>query len=479
MLNQAKLQSARTSPIFMFGFQVPRNHREAIELDKKNGNTKWQDAERLELQQLYDYSTFQDLGHKSKVQVPRNHKVIRVHFVYATKHDGRHKARLVAGGHLTDTPLQSVYSGVVSTRNLRIIFLLGELNSLSLWSTDVGNAYLEAYTQEKICTGEVVFHLGCDYWRDSDGTMVCSPRKYIEKIIANYKQIFGADPKPYASPLEKGDHPELDDSQECELEDIKRYQSLIGSLQWAVTLGRFDIMTAVMTLSSYRAFPRFGHLQRAKRIVGYLAKMRHGAIRIRTELPDLSDLPTPQYDWDRSVYSGAHEELSSSDPKPLGKPVQLVSYVDANLFHDVITGRSVTGTLHFVNQTPIEWFSKKQSTVETATYGSEFVAARTATEQIIDIRITLRSFGVAITGPTFCLVTTNRSWTVQWYLNRCYTRGMLLYLTTVYAKPSRPMSSPSSICQGMTIQQIFSRNSGVSNRFGLLYNLFYSRLVIP
>eukprot|EP00934_Nitzschia_sp_Nitz4_P004676 Nitzschia sp. Nitz4//scaffold468_size5769//118//5631//NITZ4_009203-RA/size5769-snap-gene-0.0-mRNA-1//-1//CDS//3329552515//4666//frame0 len=394
MLNQAKLQSARTSPIFMFGFQVPRNHREAVELDLKNGNTNWQDAERLELQQLYDYNTFRDLGHKNKARVPKQHKVIRVHFVYATKHNGRHKARLVAGGHLTDTPLQSVYSGVVSTRNLRIIVFLGELNSLSIWSTDG--------------TGEVVFHLGCDYWRDKDGTMVCSPRKYIEKILVNYKQMFGVDPRPYASPLEKGDHPELDDSPECDLDDIKRYQSIVGSLQWAVTLGRFDIMTAVMTLSSYRAFPRIGHLQRARRIVGYLAKMKHGAIRIRTEVPDLSDLPDPQYDWDRSIYVGAQEELSASDPPPLGKPVKLISYVDANLFHDLITGRSVTGVLHLANQTPIEWFSKKQSTVETATYGSEFVAARTATEQIMEIRATIRSFGVAIIGPT-CLFGDNKS----------------------------------------------------------------------
>jgi hypothetical protein len=51
------------------------------------------------------------------------------------------------------------------------------------------------------------------------------------------------------------------------------------------------------------------------------------------------------------------------------------------------TGRAVLGVLHFFNQTPIDFFTKKQGTVETATYGSEFVAARTATEQIIDQRI--------------------------------------------------------------------------------------------
>ena len=52
-------------------------------------------------------------------------------------------------------------------------------------------------------------------------------------------------------------------------------------------------------------------------------------------------------------------------------------YVDANLYHCMLTGHSVAGIIHLINGTPIDAFSKKQSTVETATYGSEFVAART------------------------------------------------------------------------------------------------------
>ena len=73
-----------------------------------------------------------------------------VNFVYACKHDGRYKACLVAGGHLTDTPIDSVYSSVASLRGIRIITFLSELNGLQLWSTDVGSAYLEANTLEKI-----------------------------------------------------------------------------------------------------------------------------------------------------------------------------------------------------------------------------------------------------------------------------------------------------------------------------------------
>ena len=70
--------------------------------------------------------------------------------------------------------------------------------------------------------------------------------------------------------------------------------------------------------------------------------------------------------------------------------------MDANLHHDLATGKTVTAVLHFLNQTPIDAYTKRQSTVETATYGSDFVAARTAVDQIIDIHTTLRYLGVPI-----------------------------------------------------------------------------------
>ena len=93
--------------------------------------------------------------------------------------------------------------------------------------------------------------------------------------------------------------------------------------------------------------------------------------------------------------------IPEGTPKPLEKYVTLTHFVDANLMHDMATGRSVTGILHLINKTPIDWFSKKQATVETATYGSEFVAARTCVEQIIDLRTTLRYFGVPLRDKSY------------------------------------------------------------------------------
>ena len=66
----------------MFGYEVPRNHAQAMELDRKNGNTKWADSERLERDQLLDYDTFIDKGHKSIATIPQGYKKITLHFVY-------------------------------------------------------------------------------------------------------------------------------------------------------------------------------------------------------------------------------------------------------------------------------------------------------------------------------------------------------------------------------------------------------------
>ena len=150
MVNQAKLRSFNTAPRYKYGYEVPRTYDQAMRLDERNKNTLWKDAVSLEFAQINEYDTFIDKGHHTKVKPPSGYKKIRVHLVFDVKHDGRHKARLVADGHLTDIPLDSVYSGVVSLRGFRLVLFISELNGLQLWATDIGNAYLEAFTSEKV-----------------------------------------------------------------------------------------------------------------------------------------------------------------------------------------------------------------------------------------------------------------------------------------------------------------------------------------
>jgi hypothetical protein len=66
---------------------------------------------------------------------------------------------------------------------------------------------------------------------------------------------------------------------------------MIGILQWMIPLGRFDVGTAVMTMSGFCIPPREGHLKRLRRITGYLVRFSEGCTRLRMEKPDYSRLP--------------------------------------------------------------------------------------------------------------------------------------------------------------------------------------------
>jgi len=117
--------------------------------------------------------------------------------------------------------------------------------------------------------------------------------------------------------------------------------------------------------------------------------MPHAAFKIRTDAPDCSNIPVKMHDWEHSCYADAKEEIPLDAPKPKGKPVTMTSHFDANLYHDLISGKSVASILHQLNKTPINCCSKLQLTVEPATFGSEHIATRTCAEQVIDLCLTL------------------------------------------------------------------------------------------
>jgi hypothetical protein len=94
--------------------------------------------------------TWRWINFTSTIPSTTKFKKIRVHVVYACKHDGCHKARLCANGNLTEIPINSVYSGAVSLKSLRTVIFLAELNGLETWATNIGYVYLEAETSEKV-----------------------------------------------------------------------------------------------------------------------------------------------------------------------------------------------------------------------------------------------------------------------------------------------------------------------------------------
>ena len=100
-----------------------------------------------------------------------------------------------------------------------------------------------------------------------------------------------------------------------------KYLTMVGQLQWLVTLGRFDIHAQVATMSRFKAAPRQGHIGRLKRIYSYAISTKDYAIRFRTDQRDYSFLPDQDFDWTYSVYGNVQEILPDDMSDPLGRAV--------------------------------------------------------------------------------------------------------------------------------------------------------------
>jgi hypothetical protein len=133
---------------YKFGIQVSKEIKNAIDLDKKNGNQLWQEAIETELKQLTDHQTFIVLD--SVEDIPIGYQKVPYHMVFDVKYDLRHKTRLVAGGNWTVNDKEDIYSGVVFMDTIRIRFFLGELYGLSCRACDIRNAFLYGKTKEKV-----------------------------------------------------------------------------------------------------------------------------------------------------------------------------------------------------------------------------------------------------------------------------------------------------------------------------------------
>jgi len=158
------------------------------------------------------------------------------------------------------------------------------------------------------------------------------------------------------------------------------------------------IRMCVSMLSHYLVQPRVGHLEAALHIFAYLKLHDRSKVVLDDTLPDLSASCFLDCDWS-SFYPDAKEAIPSNMPAPRGNSVVVTCFVDADHAGDRVTRRSQTGILIFANRAPIVWHSKRQNTVETSTFGSEFVALKTAVELIEAVRYKLRMFGIPIDGP--------------------------------------------------------------------------------
>jgi hypothetical protein len=487
-----------------YGIELPKTVQEALEIDRKTGTDFWAKAIRKEMQAVA--KAFQILGEDAAD--PVGYTPIEVHMVFDIKPDFTRKARLVAGGHVTDPPSSITYASVVSRESVRIAFLIAALNDLDIMAADIGNAYLNAPVRERIyitcgpefgpefegrkakivkalyglkssgaawrsflseCLHDSLHFKPCradnDVWirpaQKPDGTryyemvlvytddilcvsmdpnsILCrldqhfllkegsigkptrylgstigqhtfpgddkpcwsmSSNEYVLEAIRNVKdwvERHGAEFRSKASTvLPSNWRPELDISRLCDDEEIQFYHSQIGVLRWMVELGRVDICGEVSMLAAHSAMPRLGHLVAVIHVLSYLNS--HWRSKIVFDPTYVDHVRNPRPDWS-DFYREAKEEIPSDCPEPLGKPVQITCFVDADLAGDHVTRRSRTGVLIYLNRSLTVWYSKKQTSIETSTFGAEFSAMKTAVELVEGLRFKLRMMGVPLEDP--------------------------------------------------------------------------------
>ena len=128
---------------------MPKTVKEAAKLDAKNGDTKWMDTISKEMTNVI--VAFDIL--KDGDRAPIGQKQINCHMIYDVKmEDFRRKARIVAGGHMTDIPKCMTYSIVVGRETVCIALTIAALNDLQVKAGDVMNSYVTAPCRKKIWT---------------------------------------------------------------------------------------------------------------------------------------------------------------------------------------------------------------------------------------------------------------------------------------------------------------------------------------
>ena len=142
----SKLKSLYHKSNIKFGLEIPRSIEHTHKIDAAKGNHFWRDAIAKLMTNVKIAFRFLD----DKISLPVDHTRINCHIHFYAKMDLTRKARFVAGGHMTDPPTSMTYASVVSRDSVKITFLFAALNDCEILTSDIGNAYLNAFTIEKI-----------------------------------------------------------------------------------------------------------------------------------------------------------------------------------------------------------------------------------------------------------------------------------------------------------------------------------------
>ena len=499
-------RNARNAKIMLrekFGIKLPRNTREALQLDIENGNKNWAEAITKEISALDRLHCFKYHSPGKTFSKQLGWQFAPVHMIYDIKQqDLRHKARLVVGGHVIDSTKHIVYSSNVHNISVRLLLLLAMKNNLNIMTGDIGNAFPTAPCIEKIWSvagvefgernGSVIeiqralygmatasrafheflgdklrrmdfipsradpdlwmkindekngydyiathvddliivakepqhymsmieqefvvrniedspsYYLGNNLKKVLNKYLHISSSKYITEVIRRYQLTHGTIKKEN-TPMNTGLHPEMDTSDLLDEKGIKHFQKIIGICQWLVVSGRFDINYAICSLSRFQVAPREEHLNMAQRVLGYLKKYPKRGFVINDKPPTFEEGSAVRVTLNQDFgaqYQYFREDMDPRFPIGMLDEMEINIFIDSDHGHDKLTGRSVTGMIAFIGSTPIMWLSKRQSAVQTSTFGAEFTALKTAVESAVTIRYYLRSMGIKVSKPTTIL----------------------------------------------------------------------------
>ena len=244
----------------------------------------------------------------------------------------------------------------------------------------------------------VTMDSGITCWSFSSSQYVRNAVKNVEDYLAKSGDRL---PSRARSPWTSNYRPETDISVELSPVMAAYYQSLIGILRWIVELGRIDITMETSSMASMMAMPRQGHLDQLLHMFAYLKMNHNGVLVLDPTVPIINESSFVREDWSAAAYGECKEEIPSNIPEPRGLGMTMRAFVDSDHAGDVVTRRSRTGFVVFLNCAPIYWFSKKQTSVETSSFGSEFCAMKQCCEYVRGLRYKLRMMGIPVEFPTY------------------------------------------------------------------------------
>lgn len=155
------------------------------------------------------------------------------------------------------------------------------------------------------------------------------------------------------------------------------------------------------SLASMIAFPREDHLREVNHMFISLESKHNAVIVFGPTVQEIDELSFQDQDWSATIYGDCKEDKYSIAPLPRGLGFIVRAFVDSDYAGDCITRRSRTGFLIVLNNAPIYWYSKKQTSIEISSFRAEFVVMKLSCEYIRGLGYKLRMIGIPIDLPSY------------------------------------------------------------------------------